>query len=70
MKTSERLLTVAEAAERLGFKESTIRKRVLLRTIGYVKCGKAVRIPIEEINQLVARGWRKPVGAEGDRVSA
>jgi len=70
MKTSERLLTVAEAAGRLGFKESTIRKRILQRSMVYVKNGRAVRVPIEEVNRLIAKGWREPVGNETDRVLA
>ena len=36
MRPSAKLLTVREAAARLGLKESTIRKRILQRQIAYV----------------------------------
>ena len=57
-RTSERLLTTAEAAERLGLKECTIRKRILQRSMAYVKIGRAVRVAVEEVNRLIANGWR------------
>lgn len=37
MRPSAKLLTVREVADRLGLKESTIRKRILQRQIAYVK---------------------------------
>ena len=58
---SELLLTVAEAARRLGLKECTIRRRILERRIAYVKNGRFVRIPIEVVEDVIARGWREPV---------
>jgi excisionase family DNA binding protein len=62
MKTvSERLLTVAEAARRLGLKECTIRRRILERRIAYVKNGRAVRIPVEVVEDVISQGWREPV---------
>ena len=60
MKPSAKLLTVREVAERLGLKESTIRKRILLRQIAYVKPGlRAVRIPVEELERILAAGFRR-----------
>jgi len=62
MRPSTRLLTVREAADRLGLKESTIRKRILQRQIAYVKPGlRAVRIPIEELERILAVGFRPVV---------
>jgi excisionase family DNA binding protein len=59
MKPSAKLLTVREVAERLGLKESTIRKRILLRQIAYVKPGlRAVRIPVEELERILTAGFR------------
>ena len=59
MKPSAKLLTVREVAERLGLKESTIRKRILQRQIAYVKPGlRAVRIPVEELERILAAGFR------------
>ena len=59
MRASTKLLTVREAANRLGLKESTLRKRILLRQIAYVKPGvRAVRIPIEELERILVVGFR------------
>jgi excisionase family DNA binding protein len=62
-RTSAQLLTVAQAAARLGLKEATIRRRILERRIPYVKLGRAVRIPVEAVEGLMAAGYR-PVIAE------
>jgi excisionase family DNA binding protein len=58
---SERLLTVAEAARRLGLKECTIRRRILERRIAYVKNGRAVRIPVEVVEDVISQGWREAI---------
>jgi excisionase family DNA binding protein len=58
---SERLVTVAEAAARLGLKVSTIRRRILEKRIAVVRIGRAVRIPIEVIDAMIATGWSDPV---------
>lgn len=49
-----RLMTVREVAERLGLRESTIRAWLLHRRLPHVKCGRAVRIPTEAIDQFIA----------------
>ncbi len=59
------LLTVEEAATRLGLKPSTIRRRILERKIDYVKNGRAVRIPAEKVERIIAKGYR-PALLEGD----
>jgi excisionase family DNA binding protein len=62
MRLSAKLLTVREVADRLGLKESTIRKRILQRQIAYVKPGlRAVRIPIEELERILSAGFRPVV---------
>jgi excisionase family DNA binding protein len=59
MVPSTKLITIREAAERLGLKESTIRKYILKRQIAYVKPSvRAVRIPIEELERILAAGLR------------
>lgn len=64
MKSSIRLLTVREAAGRLGFQESTIRKWIQRRQIDYVKSGRrAVRIPIEEVERIIKEGYRPLIEA-------
>jgi excisionase family DNA binding protein len=55
------LLTVAEAARRLGLKECTIRRRILERRIAYVKNGRAVRIPVEVVEDVISQGWREAI---------
>ena len=59
MVPSTQLITIREAAKRLGLKESTIRKYILKRQIAYVKPSvRAVRIPIEELEPILAAGLR------------
>jgi excisionase family DNA binding protein len=58
---SEQLLSVVDAARRLGLKECTIRRRILERKLAYVKNGRAVRVPIEVVERLIAEGWRDPI---------
>ena len=59
---STKLITIREAANRLGLKESTIRKYILKRQIAYVKPSvRAVRIPIEELERILAVGLRPAI---------
>jgi len=59
MVPSTKLITIRDAANRLGLKESTIRKYILKRQIAYVKPSvRAVRIPIEELERILAAGLR------------
>ena len=66
---STKLITIREAAERLGLKESTIRKYILTRQIAYVKPSvRAVRIPIDELERILVAGLRPVIPqAEGAR---
>jgi excisionase family DNA binding protein len=50
------LLTLEEAARRLGMKVVTIRMWASARKIARVKIGRAVRIPETEIAKLIERG--------------
>ena len=62
MVPSTKLITIREAANRLGLKESTIRKYILKRQIAYVKpFVRAVRIPIEELERILAAGLRPAI---------
>ena len=69
MVPSTKLITIREAANRLGLKESTIRKYILKRQIAYVKPSvRAVRIPIEELERILVAGLRPVIPqAEGAR---
>jgi excisionase family DNA binding protein len=59
--TSKQLLTVTEVAMRLGLKPATIRRRILERRIPYVKLGRAVRIPVEAVEALIAVSYRPAI---------
>ena len=48
----DRGLTIPEAAERLGLKEATLRAWILHRKISYRKIGRAVRIPLSEVERI------------------
>jgi excisionase family DNA binding protein len=57
-----KLLTVSEAAERLGLKESTVRRMILQRRIDTVRPSvRAVRIPESAIKAILERGYRPAV---------
>lgn len=64
MKVSQ-LLTVEEAANRLGLKVATIRRRILERKIDYVKNGRSVRIPQEAVERIITEGFRPAIQKEG-----
>ena len=52
--------TVQQAAEALNISEHTIRAWVARRKIGYVRLGRAIRIPIAEIERLLDAGRVPP----------
>lgn len=52
---SVRLLSVKQVALRLGLKERTVRRWILMRKITYVKLGHWVRIPERSIRVFVKR---------------
>jgi len=54
----DRLLTVAEVAERLGLKVATIRKMIFQRRIPVVKIGRSVRFKPEDIEKIVREGYQ------------
>jgi excisionase family DNA binding protein len=49
-------LTVREAARALNLSEATIRAWLLHRKIGFVRLGRAIRIPEDEIRRLLDIG--------------
>jgi excisionase family DNA binding protein len=49
----DRLLTVAQAAERLGTGERFIRRLITERRIRYVKLGRLVRIPESAVDAYI-----------------
>jgi excisionase family DNA binding protein len=48
-----RLLTVKEAAEILGLKDSTIRAWLYQRRLPLVRCGRSIRIPGQAVAEFI-----------------
>jgi excisionase family DNA binding protein len=57
-------MTIRSAAEQLSVSRSMIRKLVSIGALSRVVLGRAVRVRVEEVDALVARGWRTPVDPE------
>jgi excisionase family DNA binding protein len=53
---STRLLSVRQAADRLGLSIATIRSWVYLRRIEYVKIGRSVRLREDTLQALIEDG--------------
>jgi len=50
------LLTLPQAAERLGLKVSTLRFWIWQRRIKFVRVGRAIRIADQTVDELITRG--------------
>jgi excisionase family DNA binding protein len=61
----ERLLTVDEAAERLGTSARFIRRLIAERRIAYTKLGRHVRIAARDLDAFVASGRVEPPSLAG-----
>jgi excisionase family DNA binding protein len=61
----ERLLTVEEAAERLGTSARFVRRLVAERRIAYTKLGRHVRIAARDLDAFVAAGRVEPRSLTG-----
>jgi excisionase family DNA binding protein len=61
------MLTVEEAAERLGVKAATIRSWVWKRQIEFVKISRSVRISDKVVERLIRSGTRRALATgKGD----
>ncbi len=58
--TGDKPLTVRETAEALNLSQATIRAWLARRKLGYLRLGRAVRIPTSEIRRLVDEGTVPP----------
>ena len=61
--TASRLLTLREAAERTGHRESTWRAWVLHRRVPFYKVGRSVRISERDLESLIEQA-RIPASSE------
>jgi excisionase family DNA binding protein len=61
----ERLLTVDEAAERLGTSARFVRRLIAERRIAYTKLGRHVRIAARDLDAFVASGRVEPGSLAG-----
>jgi excisionase family DNA binding protein len=55
MNLNRKLLTVKEVADLTGLKESTIRKKIWLREIEYIKLGRNIRFCSGMIEEMIER---------------
>ena len=62
--SDKKLLTIREASEMLGLRESTLRKWVFQKRIAYCKLGRALRIPVYVVEDIINKGYRE-AGAMG-----
>ena len=65
-KNQRALLSVPQFAEALGVSSACIRDWLLRRKLSYVKVGRLVRIPGDELDRLVSEGYR-PAKPEANR---
>ena len=54
-------LKIKETAARLGRSEWTIRAWLRQKKLGYIRLGRAIRIPASEVARVIAAGWVKAV---------
>ncbi|WP_179646979.1 excisionase family DNA-binding protein [Spinactinospora alkalitolerans] len=64
-----RLLTVAQAAERLNTSERYPRRLIEERRITFVKIGRHVRIPETALDEFIASGVVEPVRLRAGRAA-
>jgi excisionase family DNA binding protein len=65
---TDRLLDVAEAADRLGTSERFPRRLIEERRIAFVKVGRHVRIAESAINDFIAANTVQPITGRSVRV--
>ena len=57
VRTSTQPRTVGQAAEELNLSRATIRAWIAQRRLGHVRLGRAIRIPVEEIQRVLDTGF-------------
>jgi excisionase family DNA binding protein len=54
-------LKIKEAAARLGLSEWTVRAWLREKRLGYIRLGRAIRIPASEVSRIIESGTVKAV---------
>lgn len=62
--------TVEQAAAELNLSRATIRAWIAQRRLGYVRLGRAIRIPADEIQRLLDAGYVPPERKQGRSATA
>ncbi len=65
--STDRLLTVEAAAERMSTKVRFIRRMIAERRIGFVRVGRHIRIPESALGEFIAAGLVEPVTTRNTR---
>lgn len=60
--SNDRLLTVAEVADRLATNERFPRRLIAERRIRFVRVGRHVRIPESALREFIEAGTVEPIG--------
>ncbi len=60
-KLPERVLTVKEAAERLGLTQKALRRKLDKKQVPYLKLGKLVRFDPEKLMQWANKNQHEPI---------
>ena len=69
-KSTGKLLTIREAAERLGTSVRFPRRLIAERRILFVRVGRLVRIPESAIDEMIASGTVEPIDRRRRRGAA
>ena len=56
METRGKPMKVSEAAEALGLSVACVRAWIASRRIGFVRLGRAIRIPHAEVDRIIQKG--------------
>ena len=60
MRTDAQPRTVGQAALELNLSRATIRAWIAQRRLGHVRLGRAIRIPVQEIQRVLEGGYVPP----------
>ena len=60
VRRDEQPRTVGQAATELNLSQATIRAWIAQRRLGHLRLGRAIRIPVDEIQRLLETGYVPP----------